>query len=123
MGFHFDHKASDAHPGALAEKVAAAPALLVEFAERDAPACRLEEPILAQVLRRYADRLRVLQADVESSPADAAAFSVTAVPTFVLFLDGVEKMRLVGYQSVDNLTAALDEALPPTDEGSEGPAG
>jgi thioredoxin-like negative regulator of GroEL len=113
VGFHFTHKATMAVPGRLAEQVAEAPVVLVEFAERDAPACRLEEPILSQILRRYADRLKVIQADVESSPADAAAFGVSAVPTFVLFVDGAEKFRLSGYQSVDTLTAALDEALPP----------
>jgi thioredoxin 1 len=113
LGFHFAHKGSGAPPGRLAERVGATPALLAEFVERDAPTCRLAEPILATVLRRYADRLSVVQIDVEGSPEDAAAFAVTAVPTFVLFVEGDEKMRLVGYQSFDVLTAALDKALPP----------
>ncbi len=113
MGFHFAHKALGAQPGRLAEQVAAAKAVLVEFAAHDAPACRLEEPILSQVLRRYADRMSVLQADVESSPSDAKAFDVTAVPTFLLFVAGVEKTRLVGYQSIDDLTQAIDSVLAP----------
>jgi thioredoxin 1 len=113
VGYHFTRKANTARPGRLAERVAAGGALLVEFAEHDAPACRLEEPILDQVLRHFADRLAVVQADVESAPADAAAFAVTAVPTFLLFVDGVEKLRLVGYQSIDDLTAAIDGVLPP----------
>jgi thioredoxin 1 len=111
VGFHLTHNAIMAQPGRLAEQVTAAHAVLVEFAERDAPACRLEEPILSQILRRYADRLKVVQADVEGSPSDAAAYAVTAVPTFLLFVDGKETLRLVGYQSVDMLTQALDEAL------------
>ena len=113
MGFHFSHKATIAQPGRLAERVAAGGALLVEFAEHDAPACRLQEPVLDQVLRHFADRLSVVQADVETSPSDAAAFAVTAVPTFLLFVDKVEKLRLVGYQSVDDLTTAIDEVLAP----------
>jgi thioredoxin 1 len=111
MGFHFSHKATAARPGRLAERVAAGGTLLVEFAEHDAPACRLEEPILDQVLRRYADRMSVLQADVESSPSDAAAFAVTAVPTFLLFVEGAEKLRLAGYQSIAELTGAIDKVL------------
>ena len=100
-------------PGRLAQQIAAAKTVLVEFAAADAPACRLEEPILTQVLRRYADRLLVLQADVESSPSDAAAYAVSAVPTFLLFVHGVEKLRLVGYKSIDDLTRAIDGVLPP----------
>jgi len=114
MGFHLVHKATAATPGRMVDQLAKGGAVLVEFSERDAPTCRLEEPVLDKVLRRYADRMRVLQTDVESSPADAAAYSIEAVPTFVLFLDGVEKMRLVGYQSADELTGALDAALPPS---------
>jgi thioredoxin 1 len=111
MGIHLVHKATNARPGRLADQVAQGGAVLVEFSERDAPTCRLEEPVLDKVLRRYADRMRVVQTDVEGSPADAAAYSIEAVPTFLLFVDGVEKMRLVGYQSADQLTRALDGAL------------
>ena len=111
MGFHFTHKATSAKPGRLAQQVGSAHAVLVEFAAKDAPACRLEEPILSQILRRYADKLSVLQADVESSPTDAKAFGVEAVPTFLLFIEGQEKLRLVGYQSVDALTRAIDEVF------------
>jgi thioredoxin-like negative regulator of GroEL len=112
MGFHFARKAIDTEPGQLARQLAAGGAVLVEFAQRDAPACRLEEAIMAKVLPRYDDRLSVVRSDVEASPEDAAAYSVTAVPTFVFFLGGVEKFRLVGYQSVDDLTRAIDEVLP-----------
>ncbi len=113
MGYHFSHKATTVQPGRLAERLAARGAVLVEFAEHDAPACRLQEPVLTQVLRHFADRLSVVQADVETSPADATAFAITAVPTFLLFLDGAEKLRLVGYQSIGDLTAAIDGVLPP----------
>jgi thioredoxin 1 len=112
MGFHIVHKATSTRSGKLRQQLAAGGAVLVEFAERDAPACRLEEPVLSQVLRRYVDRLHVLQADIEGSPDDAAAFGIVAVPTFVLFVDGMEKFRLVGFQSVDNLTEAIDRVLP-----------
>jgi thioredoxin 1 len=109
MGFHFAHKPPDSRP--LPEQLAAGGAVLVEFVERGAPACRLEEPILAQIDGRYGDRLRVVRVDVDSAPDDAASFAVSAVPTFVLFVDGREKCRLVGYQSVDDLARALDRAF------------
>jgi hypothetical protein len=33
------------------------------------------------------------------------------VPTFVLFVDGKEKWRLVGYQSADQLIKQVEETL------------
>ena len=112
MGFLFPSKATLVPPGRLAEEVAAGGASLVEFVERDSPACRLEGPVIATVIERYASRLRVLKVDAAAAVGDAAAYRVTAVPTFLLFIDGVEKERLVGYQSADNLTRVLDGALP-----------
>jgi thioredoxin 1 len=116
VGFHLLHKATTAVPGHLAEHVRTVPhPVLVEFANKDIPTCRMEEPVLAKILRRYADRLAVLQADVETSGPDAAELGVTAVPTFILFVDGTERMRLVGYQTLEQLTNALDQALPPAE--------
>lgn len=111
MAFRYTHKASVASPGHLAAHVASGATVLIEFAARDAPACRLEEPILSKILRRYADRLAVIQADTESSQADADAFGVTAVPTFLLFSGGKEKLRRVGFQSFDELSRAIDQTM------------
>jgi thioredoxin 1 len=116
MGFHLLHKATTARPGHLVEYVrSAGHPVLVEFSENDAPTCRMEEPVLAKILRRYADRLSVVQADVETSAADAAELGITAVPTFLLFVDGNERLRLVGYQTLEQLSKALDDALPPAE--------
>ncbi len=112
MGFHYAHKPAGAGANWLADQVAGHHAVLVEFAQRGAPTCRLEEPVLVKILKRYANRLTVVQSDVDASPEDAAAFDVSAVPTFVLFVDGVEKGRLTGFQSVDDLIRTLDAALP-----------
>jgi thioredoxin 1 len=116
VGLLFHHKAVEAHPGHVAEildryndqyKLP----VLVEFAEKDAPACRMEEPVLNQVLRRFADRLAVVQADTASSPEDAERYGVAAVPTFILFEGGKEVWRLVGYQTADTLIKKLEETL------------
>jgi thioredoxin 1 len=116
MGFHLHHRATMARPGRLREYVrTSSRPLLLEFASKDAPTGRMEEPVLAGILRRYADRLSVVQADVETSATDANEFGVTAVPTFLLFVNGDERLRLVGYQTFEQLTKALDEVLPPAE--------
>jgi thioredoxin-like negative regulator of GroEL len=113
VAFHLHHKATKAKPGRLSEILGHYQVpVLVEFAEKDSPACRMEAPVLSEVLRHFPDRMAVVQADTESSPEDAERFGVAAVPTFILFVDGKEKMRLVGYQTADQLVEAIEEALP-----------
>jgi thiol-disulfide isomerase/thioredoxin len=112
MAFHIHHKATKAKPGRLSEILGHYPVpVLVEFAEKDSPACRMQAPVLSEVLRHFPDRLAVVQADTESSPEDAERYGVAAVPTFILFVDGKEKMRLVGYQTADRLIKAVEDAL------------
>jgi len=110
----FSHKVSVSAPGELQERLAAAPRpVLVEFAERDSPACQIEAPILEELGRRYAGRLEVVKVDVVASPDAVAEFKVQAVPTFVLFVGGQEGFRLIGFQDIDDLSQAVDAALPP----------
>jgi thioredoxin-like negative regulator of GroEL len=112
VGFHIHHKATKAKPGRLAELLSHYHVpVLVEFAEKDSPACRMEEPVLAQLLRRFPDQLAVVQTDTEASKEDVEQFGIAAVPTFVLFVDGKEKWRLVGYQSADQLIKQVEETL------------
>jgi thioredoxin-like negative regulator of GroEL len=122
--FHVFHKATKVKPGRLTEILGhyTVP-VLVEFAEKDSPACRLEEPVLTQVLRHFADRLGVVQTDVLSSQEDAERFGVAAVPTFVLFVDGKERLRLVGYQTAEQLIKQLEQVIPPDAAESPTPSG
>jgi thioredoxin-like negative regulator of GroEL len=114
MGFHIHHKATKVKPGRLAEILAQCKVpVLVEFAEKDSPACRMQEPVLSQVLRHFSDRLAVVQTDTEASAEDVERFGVAAVPTFILFVNGKEQMRLVGYQAADQLIKVLEESLSP----------
>jgi thioredoxin 1 len=112
VGFHIHHKATKAQPGRLRELLTHyTMPVLIEFAERDSPACRMEEPVLSKVLRHFPDRLAVIQADTQASPEDAERFGVAAVPTFLLLVDGKERMRLVGFQTADQLIKAIEDAL------------
>lgn len=113
MGFHLFHHGHRADETDLEHKLAASTLpVLVEFAERDDPVCRLEAPVLDEVLRRFADRLSVLQTDVGSNPSEGDTYDITAVPTMILFVEGQERLRLVGFRPIGQLVAELEAALP-----------
>ena len=123
MGFHlFHHGHRSSEESDLEHKLAVSPhPVLVEFAERDDSVCRMEGQVLDKVLRRFADRVSVLQTYVGSHPAEADRYDITAVPTLILFVDGVEKLRVVGFTPIEELAAALDEALPPAPSAPDAP--
>jgi thioredoxin 1 len=84
--------------------------VLVDFTAAWCPPCRLMKPVLAE-LAAERDDLGVVQIDVDEHQRTAAAFGVLSMPTFVLFRDGAEILRLVGARPKARLARELTEAL------------
>jgi thioredoxin 2 len=64
-------------------------------------------PVLDQLARELAGRVRVAKLNVDENPATAARFAVRAIPTLLLLDRGREVDRLVGVPSRSELTRRL----------------
>jgi thioredoxin len=84
--------------------------VLVDFTAAWCPPCRMMEPIL-EGLAHDRDDLRVVQVDVDVEQATAARYRVLSMPTFIVFRDGAEALRLVGSRPRRRLEAELDTVL------------
>jgi len=84
--------------------------VLVDFWAAWCGPCRVMHPILDE-LAGERDDLRIASLDVEANHATVARYGVLSMPTFVLFRDGREILRLVGSRPRGRLTAELNEAL------------
>ncbi len=84
---------------------------LVDFwAEWCAP-CLMVSPIVEELADEYAGKAKIGSLDCDPNRETAAKFSITAIPSLIIFKNGEEVKRFVGVTSKDNLKAALDEAL------------
>jgi thioredoxin len=83
--------------------------VLVDFTADWCPPCRQIAPVLAELAVEQAHRLRVVQVDVDQQPELARRYGVMSFPSLLLFVDGVERLRLVGARSKRRL---LDELGP-----------
>ncbi|CQR61680.1 Thioredoxin [Streptomyces leeuwenhoekii] len=79
-----------------AEVIAAELPVLVEFTADWCPPCRQMGPVLAALAEQEADRLRVVQLDVDRNPATTNAYKVLSMPTFIVFRDGEPVKSMVG---------------------------
>jgi len=84
--------------------------VLVDFTAAWCGPCRLMDPVL-ETFARERDDVRVVQVDVDADPETAARYGVLSMPTFVLFRDGAEALRLVGARPLRRLESELDAAL------------
>ena len=58
--------------------------------------CRFVSPILAELARERAGRLKVIKVNVDDNPRLARRFEATSIPTMVVWKEGREVDRIVG---------------------------
>lgn len=102
---HFDDTNFDAD--VLHSKL---PVLVDFFATWCAP-CQSLTPIVEELARDYAGKVKIGKVDVDASSAVPAKYGIMAVPTLILFKDGKEVEKLTGFTAKAALRKKLDALL------------
>jgi len=69
--------------------------------------CRFVGPILEELSREFAGRLKVVKVNVDENPALSRRFDATSIPTLVVMRDGRVVDRVVGATPKGDLTVRL----------------
>ncbi|MGW7050888.1 thioredoxin [Streptomyces sp. NPDC054887] len=81
--------------------------VLVEFTADWCGPCRQLAPVLSEVAREEADRLKVVQLDVDANPETTIRYGVLSMPTLIVFRDGEPVRQMVGARPKRKLLAEL----------------
>jgi thioredoxin len=85
--------------------------ILVDFYATWCPHCTAQAPVLEEVADRLLGRAGVGKLDIDKVNAVAKRYSVTAIPTLIVFQDGIAVKRFVGETSADVLVSAILAAV------------
>jgi thioredoxin len=80
---------------------------LLDFSAVWCAPCKAMQPIIEGIAKEYTGTLRVGKIDIDSSPEVAMRLGVRGAPTVILFRDGKEAARKLGFT---NRKALLDLA-------------
>lgn len=86
------------------------PVLVDYWAEWCGP-CKMIAPILDDVAKEYAGKLKVAKLNIDDNQDTPAKFGIRGIPTLMLFKAGNVEATKVGALSKSQLTAFLDSNL------------
>lgn len=85
--------------------------VLVDFWAEWCGPCKAIAPLLDDVAKAYAGKVKVVKLNIDENPQTPRQYAVRGIPTLMLFKDGKVAGTHVGLAGKPQLTAFLDKSL------------
>ena len=82
--------------------------VLVDFWAEWCVPCHMVSPVVEEIARDFADRLKAAKLNVDDNPQTARQYGVMSIPTLIVFKDGQEKARVVGARGKEAILRELE---------------
>jgi thioredoxin 1 len=84
---------------------------LVDFWAAWCGPCKMVAPVVEEIAEEYGDHLRVAKMDVDSNRDTPESYGIQGIPTLILFKDGQEATRIVGFRPKPGMMEELKPHL------------
>ncbi len=82
--------------------------IIVDFYANWCGPCQMLKPVFKKVSEEFS-QIKFAKVNIEEEQGLAEEYGVRSIPCLVIFKDGNEVERIVGYQNEDDLREKLDE--------------
>ena len=85
--------------------------VLVDFWAEWCGPCKMIAPVVDEIAKAYAGRLKVAKVNIDENQQTPRAYAVRGIPTLMLFKDGKVQATQVGAVSKMQLQQLIDRAI------------
>ena len=85
--------------------------VLVDFWATWCGPCRVAGPVIEEISQEYAGKIVVAKVDVDAEGSLSQKYGVMSIPTVILFKDGVEVGRQVGFSGKQGYLDLLKKVM------------
>jgi thioredoxin 1 len=83
--------------------------VLVDFYADWCEPCKWAIPVLDEVEKHYAGKVKFHKVDIDQNPELAKSLFILSVPTLILFISGKEAWRMRGFDTASALKRLIDK--------------
>ena len=85
--------------------------MLVDYWAEWCGPCRMIAPILEEIAKDYAGRVKIAKLNIDENPGTPPKYGIRGIPTLMLFKNGAVAATKVGALSKSQLASFLDGQL------------
>lgn len=85
--------------------------VLVDFWAPWCAPCRIVSPIVEELAKEYAGKVKVLKLNVDDNPQTASKYGIMSIPSLLIFKKGEVAKTMIGAAGKENLKKGIEEIL------------